>query len=240
LNPYQEIFDKKYYGNYRGQIVEVNNDVKNGLYKVKIYPFFANIETTYLPYAQSNLTTENSNENLKVDDIVWCFCEQGNAHFPIIFSKCNIKDKLPDDCFGEQPDYWNDIEANTDISESTVNYEGEYNKIFSKKFGNNIRLYIDEENETIVLRTSKGYVIIDSEGDFHSKLRNLYITTTEDLKVGVNSLFAKIENDGLDLEVGNDHLKINSTDGFDLTIGTNTIKADSTGVIINNNLQVLV
>lgn len=214
MNMLQEKFDRKYYGNYRAQIVKVNEDIKNGVYKVRVYPMMVDIEDNYLPYAMSNLTNKKNHDNLNIGDWVWVFFENnGNPHYPIIWSRCNVKDQIPSGCIGDEPNYYNDFVANSDIDESEIEYNGEYGKVLSKLFGDNIIVEIDEENEQIVLKGTNFYYVIDSNGDLHYNLKNYYTTSEGSFNIAANDM--------------------------KLVIGDNTIEVNEEGFIVNDNLKVL-
>jgi hypothetical protein len=166
--------NKSYPGFYRGKIVKINEDKKNGIYYVRIYPMFANIDDDKLPPALSNMTNSRSENPLKVDDWVWCFFENGYERTPIIFDRCNIKDQYPDFTKGDKPNYWDDLEKNDDIEETEIEYEAEYGKAISYQFGDNIHIDIDEENELILIKTSNSFFCIDKEGSIHFKGKNLF------------------------------------------------------------------
>jgi hypothetical protein len=90
-----EMLEKKYSGMYRGQIAKVDEDIKNGIYYVRVYPMMASLTDSELPKATSNLTVRYSHISLHVDDWVWCFFENENFQYPVIFDLCNFKDSYP-------------------------------------------------------------------------------------------------------------------------------------------------
>ncbi len=94
--------------NYRAKIIAIDNDNKNGIYKVRVYPMMEGIGEEFLPYATSMLTTRYSHIQLKVGDMVWVFFENGDRDYPVIQGLCNAKGKYPqavDGTYGEY-DKW--------------------------------------------------------------------------------------------------------------------------------------
>jgi hypothetical protein len=223
--------NKNWPGFYRGKIVKIDEDKMNGVYYVKVYPMFANYEDDKLPPALSNMTNSQSENPLEVGEWVWCFFENFSSRTPIIFDRCNIKDQYPDFAKGEEPDYWGDLEKNDDIEETEIEYEAEYGTATSYKFGDNIHVDIDTENELILIKTSTAFLCIDKEGSFHIKGKNTFITNEEKFNIGVESLYFKI-GDSIELTVNGD-------DGIILDDGTNKIEMTTEGVIINENFKVL-
>ena len=214
MNPYQEIFDRRWYGMYRAIIVEENSDFPgNGIYTVRVYPMMADIEDDYLPPAQSNMTTKYGHENLIEDEVVWVFFENGDAHIPIIFDRCNIKDFFPQGANGEEPDWWGDMEANSDIDEEEVSFEGEAGKVWVKTFGENFHILIDEENEVFVMKGSNFWIIMDADGNWHMKATGSYMTFDENFNVAADEML--------------------------LMIGDNKIEASTEGVVVNEKWKVL-
>ncbi len=213
MNIFTEKNKKKWYGMYRAQIVEINDDIKNGIYKVRVYPMMADIEDDYLPLALSNMTNVNNNENFVKDEFIWVFFENGNPKFPIIFDRCNIKDQFPAGIDGEEPDWFGDIEYNADIEEDEVTYEGEYGTVWAKNFGENIHLLFDYDNELLVVKGSNFWIVIDSDGNYHKKVNSTWITCDEKFNVAADTML--------------------------MMIGDNKIEASDEGVIINDNLKVL-
>lgn len=233
--------NKNWPGFYRGKIIKIDEDKMNGVYYVRIYPMFANIDDDKLPPALSNMTNSQSENPLKVDDWVWCFFDNFSSRTPIIFNRCNIKDQYPDFAKGDQPDYWDDLKKNDDIDETEIKYEAKYGKSVSYQFGENIHVDIDTENELILIKTSNGFICIDKEGSFHIKGKNIFITNEEVLNYAAKSTHIKLDDtDGLLIEIGDSiSLKFNGTDGLILNDGTNKIEMTSEGVIINSNFKVL-
>lgn len=235
MNPFQEKFDKKYFGMYRAKIIEVNEDVKNGIYKVRTFPVTSDIEDQYLPYAQSNMTVNDKHINLKVDDFVWVFFENGNPEYPVIFDRCNIKDKYPDASTGNEPTYYNDITSDTAIDENTVTYGGTYNKVSSFDFGENIHIEIDEENEQILFMTSKHQLIFDTDENGHIKLNSLFIKTSEKCNINSNSNKIKIDDQGINIEDKNSNkLELTSTGIKATDANNNVIETSLTGVTVTD------
>jgi hypothetical protein len=212
MNIFQENFEIKYNQNYRAKIIEINDDKKNGIYKCKVFPFMADIEDEFLPWATSTMTTKESHVNIYVDDWVWVFFENGDPQFPVIFSKCNIKDNFPDGSDGERPTFWDNFNPNTEIDETGISFNGEYGKVSVFKFGDKVYVYFDEGNQ-VIIRTEKGYFVFDDAGDYHGKMRSLFFTCSDKFNVGAETM--------------------------KLIIGDNSIIADSQGVVINDNLKIL-
>lgn len=207
MNIYQDRFTKKYYGNYRAKIIEVDETLKNGIYKVRVYPMMAEILDEYLPLAQSNLTTEEKHINLYVNDWVWVFFENGDQHYPIIWNRCNIKDNYPNQATGDSPDYYNDILADSDIDESSVSYNGTYNKVSGFDFppGDNakIHLEIDEENGQFILISDNWQIIFDKDKKGHLKFADIFIKTDTKCNIHAGSNKIKIDAAGISLVDGN-------------------------------------
>jgi hypothetical protein len=231
MNIFSEKNKKKWYGMYRAQIIEVNTDKKNGIYKIKAYPIHAEVEDDYLPYALSNMTNIKGHENFVADDWVWVFFENGNPKFPVIFDRCNVKDQFPDGSDGEEPEWFQDIEVNSDIEESEIEWNGEYGKVWAKDLGENTHIVIDEENEMLIVKTENYWMVIDADGNFHRKSAKSFVTVEEEYNMAMDSTLIKVGE--------NNEIKIDDDNGLDMTIGNNTIKADSEAVIINDNLKIL-
>lgn len=213
MNIFGEKFNKKYSGFYRGKILKIDEDKKNGIYKVCIYPMFANLEEDKIPSALSNMTNKESENPLLVDDWVWCFFDNGNPRLPIIFDRCNIKDQYPDYTKGEEPDWWADLEKNDDIEETEIEYAAEYGKSRAFYFGENIKICFDEENEQIIVKTSKAHIAIDADGGLHLKGSKVFLVSEGDLNItGTKSI---------------------------LVFGENKIEFADDGIILNENFKVL-
>jgi hypothetical protein len=213
MNVHQEAFNQKWEDHYLGIIKEIDSQNKNGIYKVLVYPMYANIQTDFLPPAFSLMTNKSENDPLVVGDIVWCRMQNFDAHFPIIECRANVKNQFPKGSDGQQPDWFSDITANSDISESTVSFEGEYPTIYAKDFGDNIHILFDEKNQVLIVKTDKGYMILDKNGDLHLNINNVFLTSQNNFNVDSQTMKLKI--------------------------GNNTIVAENEDVTINNNLKIL-
>ncbi|MGA2436352.1 MAG: hypothetical protein ABSG25_13830 [Bryobacteraceae bacterium] len=194
MNAYQEKFDKKYNDHYRGIIVKVDTTNKNGIYFVRCYPMHANISDDMLPPAFSTMTNISEHEPLQVGDLVWCYMENSNAQFPIIESRCGAKNQIPQASSGTEPDYFSDLTANSDLNESSISWDGEYNKVYSKDFGNNVHVAVNEDKEWILVKTDKGYFYFDANGDMHTNINNLFLTSQNAVNVAGKTLLFKIGN----------------------------------------------
>lgn len=257
MNIFSELFENKFPGNFRAQIIEVNTEKKNGIYKVRTFPVHTDVEEQYLPWAVSNLTNKFQNINLKKDDFVWIFFENEDPNFPVIFNICNFKDSYPKASSGTKPDYYNNITKESSIDENDVNYNGEYNSFTSFDYGENIFFDIDEKNKQVVLYSDNWYVVLDKDKCLHLKFEKIFLkaNTLFNLKVGNNVI--KINSDGIKLtDKSNNVIELNSsgtkiTDknnnivemkntGISITDkNNNTIVTDSTSITLNNNLKVL-
>jgi hypothetical protein len=223
MNIFNELFVKKFYGNFRAKIIEVDSEIKNGRYKVRVYPMMAKIAEDKLPYALSNMTNSFKHLSLKVGQWTWCFFENGNARFPIIFDLNNIKDNYPDSAKGNSPSWFNNISANTNIDESTVNYNGEYGKTDDFDFGD-IHIHFDEENKQVIIMVGSKYFAIDTNGDIHEKVNNKFIN--------VSQKFNTIAQSFKFLTTMAEEISIDNT-------GKVTIKGGASQMIIKNSLTSL-
>ena len=172
------------------------------------------IEDDFLPFGQSNHTTKFDNINYQKGDWVWVFFEGGNPLYPVIFDRVNIKDFKPSGSDGEEPNWFGDIEANSDINETDVTWDGETGKIWSKSFGDNVHISIDEENEQLIIKGTNFWMVMDKDGNYHKKAVASYMTFDEKFNIAADEMLLKM--------------------------GNNTIEATSEGVIINENWKVLV
>ena len=225
MDIFSELREKKYYGHYRAQIVEVN-DKKNGIYKVRTYPHTASLEDKDLPQALSNLTNKYSHISLNVDDWVWVFYENGNPRYPMIFDLCNVKDSYPKQCSGDKPNYYDDIKQDNSIDEGKVSYNGEYNKIQGINF-KDINIEIDEENNQFILISPNWQIIFDKDKAGHLSVKNLFIKSEEAFNMNINNNIIKINNDGINIKdknnneivIDNKGINIKSVTGSELDLG---------------------
>jgi hypothetical protein len=223
MNIFKENTDELHFGMHRAKIISLDNTIKNGIYKVRVWPFMVDILDNDLPLAQSNMTVNDKHINLKVGDWVWVFFENGNPEYPVIFDKCNIKDKFPDGTDGNSPTWFNNIQANNQINESTVNYNGQYNTVSGFDFGE-IHIQFDEQNKQLIIMVGSKYFILDSNGDIHEKVNNKFVTVTQKLNMIAQSF--KL------LTTMADEISISET-------GKVTIKGGTNPMLIKNSLTSL-
>lgn len=177
----------EYSGFYRGVVKEVV-DKKNGLYRVKVYPFFGDVDdVSKLPVGCSNMTNSRGHISLRVGDVVWVFFENGRLEFPVIFSFCNVKDRYPKWCSGERGDYYDSIVSNSEIGENEVSYSGEYNKVDGFEFGD-IKVEFDMKNKQVVFFVGGRYFVLDKDGNLHIKVGKCFVNS-DGVGVGVGSGF---------------------------------------------------
>jgi len=208
---YEEFKENKINGFYRGIIVEVLDD-KNGLYRVRINPFYDGLEDEDLPVAQSNMTNKRKHISLEEDDIVWCFFDCGLPTHPIIFNFCNIKDKYPIQCTGDEPDYYDNIEKDDDIDENEVKYNGEYNSVDGFDF-KDIHIEIDMENNQFILISPNWQIIFDKDECGHLKIKDLFIKTESKFNIHAGDNIVKLDDDGLNININNKGTIIADKDG---------------------------
>jgi len=203
MNAFEELYSVNYPGNYRAQIVDINTDKKNGIYRVRVWPFMVDVEEQYLPWAVSNLTNRTQHIDLKKDDWVWVFFENSDVDFPVIFNICNFKDSYPKGATGTNPDYYNNITADSSIDETTVSYVGEYNSVSAYNFGDDIHLDIDEENKQMVLYSDNWYIILDKDKNLHINIDKGFVkaSTLLNMKIGQNQF--KVDSNGVEVVVNN-------------------------------------
>ncbi len=196
---FNDRINMRYDGFYRAEIKEVM-DLKNGLYKVKIYPFFYDIDDVEkLPVAMSNLTNKYSHISLEVGDWVWVFFDNGCINNPVIFDLCNVKDSYPKSASGEKPDYYDNIVKDNEIDENEVKYNGEYNKFNSFYFGD-IKIDFDMKNKQIILYSDNWYIVLDSDKGIHIKGNSCFIKGSEKLGVNFNNNIINMDSDGIDIK----------------------------------------
>ncbi len=222
MNLNDEIYDKSYNGFYRGVIRKVM-DLKNGIYKVRIYPFFCDVNDDDLPIALSNMTNRFCHISLKENDIVWCFFENGDLNYPIIFDLCNVKDKYPKGADGKKPDFYDNITSDSNIDEVNVSYNGEYNSVDSIDF-DNIKIEIDKKNKQIVIYSDIFYIILSKDGNIHIKTKEMYIKND---KTGINigNNIIKINNEGIKIK-SNNNSEINLDSLLEIKNSMINMKAD--------------
>lgn len=214
-----------YNGIYRAKVIKVYDeskfDVKNGLYKVRIYPF--NCDTDELkdddvPVAQSNLTNKYGHICIKENDWVWVMLENGNPRFPVIIGFCNGNGLYPTQAVGgDDPTYYTNIEADTDISENEVTYNGEYGTVDGFDFGENIHVEVDEENKQIIFITDKHQIILDKDGNLHLKFSNIFVKVDDKCNFNINGNKIKVTSSGILMEDSN---------------GTNTVEITNNGITV--------
>ena len=180
MNAFQELYDKHYYGMYRGQIIKVmgltddsNDKIKNGLYKVRVMPMMNDLEEQYIPPATSNMTVSGEHICLKKDEMVWVFFENGDYHYPVIFDRCNAKGIFPDGAKGSKdkdnkdinPSYYggDSFKKNSELStdsktggvgsgETDVKYtDTKYGDVSAFKFGDKVNIEINETTGQMVI-----------------------------------------------------------------------------------------
>ena len=225
---YDKIFKKSYDGIYRAKIIEVDETTKNGIYKIKPYPYMANVKNDNLPLAVSTTTVRWKHINLKVDDWVWIFNENGDKRYPVIFDICNFKNSYPDAAVGTKPDYYDNISADTEIDETTFTYKGTYNKISSFLFGDNIKIDIDEDNNQILVYVNDNYFIIDDNNNIHIKSNSSYINMSEKFNVLSDTfkLLSGLDISGSKIEIDDSLIKFQqglAATGSSIEIDSNTI-----------------
>jgi hypothetical protein len=84
----------KFLGNYRGQVMDVNDPKKLGRVRVMIYDFFSGVETKYLPWAVPVLPLISGSGSEQgwfavpsVGSWVMCFFEAGDINQPVYFGE---------------------------------------------------------------------------------------------------------------------------------------------------------
>jgi len=126
-----------FYGMYRGVVVSVSDPEKAGRVRVRIYPFYLKVQDEQLPWAVQALPVSSSQDTqiLTIGDMVFCFFEAGDPHFPIVFLKTFAKqDGKPTSPQGtfETPSY---KEGNTLERVSAGGKEYEEPEFLSSVFG---------------------------------------------------------------------------------------------------------
>lgn len=84
--------DCKFYGNYRGLVIDVNDPLSSGRVKVRVYGVYDDIPTAVIPWAQYADPFMGGLQNIGgiiVPDLgadVWVFFEGGDHHNPVYFA----------------------------------------------------------------------------------------------------------------------------------------------------------
>jgi len=80
-------------GMYRGIVISVNDPEQAGRAQVRIYPFYLRVKDENLPWAVQALPVSSSRDTqiLNVGDMVYCFFEAGDMHFPVVWAKTFAK-----------------------------------------------------------------------------------------------------------------------------------------------------
>lgn len=133
MSPDLEGQQQQFSGMYRAKIIAINDDLKSGVYKVRVWPMMEGIGEDFLPWATSTLTTRYRHIQLKVDDFVWVFFENSDVYYPVIFDLCNIKDKYPQAESGAYGTY--DKMSFGDNGEFTAEYDESNKKLTIKVEG---------------------------------------------------------------------------------------------------------
>lgn len=139
----KEIFKKfsgKYYGMYRGKILDNNDPSQLGRCRIQIYPMFSEISVAAdLPWATPAMSLfEGAGTGIgsfcvpDIDTFVFCFFEEGDIYQPVYFAEAQTAGKgLP--------------------TERTTNYPNR--KVFKTSSG--IVIYIDDTAKVVKIKTAQ-------------------------------------------------------------------------------------
>jgi hypothetical protein len=155
----------KFYGNYRGTVMDNVDPDKLGRIKVKIYPMLSGVETENLPWAVPAMPlSSGAGENYgsfyvpEVGTNVWVFLEAGDIYQPVFFAEATDGLKgLPVDIDEDYP--------STTVTET--------------KTGIVIKINRKEGNENVLVEHPKGsFIEMDKDG-------NIFITSAVDKNVSL-------------------------------------------------------
>jgi uncharacterized protein involved in type VI secretion and phage assembly len=141
----------KFYGNYRGTVMDNVDPDKLGRIKVKIYPMLSGVETENLPWAVPAMPlSSGAGENYgsfyvpEVGTNVWVFLEAGDIYQPVYFAEAT--DGLKGLPVGIDEDY-----PSTTVTET--------------KTGIVIKINRKEGNENVLVEHPKGsFIEMDKDG----------------------------------------------------------------------------
>ena len=185
-------FKKRYYGNYRAKIEEIDKTNKNGIYKIRVYPFMADLKAGVLPKATSNLTTRYQHVQLYAGDWVWVFFENGDQHYPVIWDLCNYKGSYPTPSGGTYGKY-----DKVKFGDSTIEFDETLNTItINSKSDVNIIVEsgtVAVKATSVVLNSSSitlgngltGYVVTSTVPNLSTVASGMPLTSSGKVKAGL-------------------------------------------------------
>lgn len=156
---------EKFYGNYRGIVVDNNDELKNGRCKINVFGVYDELRESDLPWAtfadpfMGGLQGYGSSLIPEVDTHVWVFFEGGDVRFPVYFAGAPAMNG----------------EDNPDLpEESATDYPD--NKVIRLKSGFTVEMNQKEGNETLRIFHPAGWeMIVSPDG---SQVTDIPVTLT--------------------------------------------------------------
>lgn len=180
--------NEKFYGNYRGTVMDNIDSDKLGRIKVKIYPMLSGVETENLPWAVPAMPlSSGAGEDYgtfcvpEIGTNVWVFFEAGDIYQPVFFAEATDGMKgLPVDIDEDYPNT-TVMETKTGIVIKINRKEGNENVLVEHPTGSFIEM--DKEgNVFITSAIDKNVSLLTSEGAIY--LEAAMVNTSKGLAVG--------------------------------------------------------
>ena len=163
---------EKFYGNYRGIVVDNVDPLQNGRCKINVFGVYDNVEEDHLPWAtfsdpfMGGLEGFGSTLIPEVDTHVWVFFEGGDVRYPVYFAGAPAMNgkEAPD-----VPEESRETERETTFYPDDQAGEYPHNKVFKFKSGMTVEFDQTEGAERLrVFHPSGWEMIVNADGDKHT------------------------------------------------------------------------
>lgn len=227
--------DFKFYGNYRGEVVDNKDPLEAGRVRVRIFGVFDEIPDEHLPWAifldpfMGGLSDIGSSIIPNIGSHVWCFFENGEHHNPVYFGGAPaIKDK------GKNPDL--PAESRNESDEALTEY-----KIFEGESADPIAgpEEVTHSNGQYpankVVRTKQGIVVEIDDSEDNVRIRVKHPSGTQNEIDNDGNVYHENVKDETNLTKGNKKERTTG-DQFETVMGNETTHNEKnvTSAIVGN------